>query len=313
MMINAVIVTHNRKALLLRCISAVLNQTIPVHRLVIVDNASSDGTREQLVKKGYASETDGVTETIGTTGIDVIRLQENLGGAGGFHFGMQHAFQEDMDFMWIMDDDGYPAADCLERQLPYAGSHDYVMPVSLDTQDHTKLTWFIRMKNKKWTRSYKELAASFTDGIMPQATPFNGLLLSRQVIQQVGWPNKDMFIWGDDYEYQYRCIRAGYTPVTVLDAKFYHPEDKASHYRIFWGLVPVNYSESRLRFTCLIRNSTYNYWHYKGKHYIFLKFLIYSWFFLIYKRLSVEEYSHYLKCVMDGIKGDFSRHRKYLE
>lgn len=312
MVINAVIVTHNRKDLLLRCVKAVLDQTMPVRRLVIVDNASSDGTAEYLIENGYASGEDRIPKTIGTTGIELLRLQENLGGAGGFHFGMRHAFDDDLDFMWIMDDDGYPAIDCLERQMAYAWNHDYVMPVSLDTLDHAKLTWFTRMKDKKWTRSYSELAASFPEGFMPQATPFNGLLLSKRVIQEVGWPNKDMFIWGDDYEYQYRCIRAGYVPLTVLNAKFYHPEDKASHYRILWGLVPVNYSESRLRFTCLIRNSTYNYWHYRGKHYIFVKFLIYSWFFLIYKKLSTEEYSHYLKCVMDGIKGDFSRHRKYL-
>ncbi|MCD4722727.1 MAG: glycosyltransferase [Desulfobacula sp.] len=313
MIINAVIVTYNRKELLLRCIKALLGQTVPLTGIYIIDNASVDGTKWFLLEKRIIEKTGNeYTKQINNTNIHYFRLKENSGGAGGFHVGMKLAYHDKPDYMWIMDDDGYPLDGCLEKQLELTDRFDYIMPISLDTEKKDKLTWFIRDRQKKWTRSYFKLRSSFKNRIMEYAVPFNGLLMSRNIIEHVGWPKKEMFIWGDDFEHQYRCQKAGFKTITALDAIFYHPEDKADHQRIFFGKVPVNYSESKLRFTCLIRNSTYNYWHYRGKHFILAKFLIYTWFFLINRKLAFKEYIHYLKCVLDGIQGDFNRHKQFL-
>lgn len=312
--ISAVIVTYNRKQLLTRCVDAVLGQSIPPDHLFVVDNASTDGTRAYLDRKGYLTgQVDARDGDARVTKIHYIRLEENTGGAGGFHEGIRQACRPETGYVWIMDDDGYPSEQCLERLLAYTGTHDYIMPVSLDTGTPDKLTWFIRKKNRKRTRSYRALAASFNSGVMKTAVPFNGLLMSRKLIDAVGLPKKEMFVWGDDWDHQYRCRKAGFDTITVLDALFYHPEDKAAHYRICFGLVPVNFTESKLRFTCLIRNSTYNYWNYIGRYRIILKWLIYSWFFIITRRFDIQGYTYYLKCVADGIRGDFSRHRQYLK
>jgi rhamnopyranosyl-N-acetylglucosaminyl-diphospho-decaprenol beta-1,3/1,4-galactofuranosyltransferase len=187
------------------------------------------------------------------------------------------------------------------------------MPISISTEEKDTLTWYIRKKNKKLTRSYTELRESFANNLLPHAVPFNGLLISTQLVNKVGYPKKEMFIWGDDFEYQYRCMKTGVEPITVLNAIFFHPSDKATCLRIFFGLLPITYSESKLRFTCLIRNSTYNYWNYKGKYIILIKFFLYSWLFLIKKRFAVRDYVYYLKCVKDGIKGDFTRHLQYTK
>ncbi len=325
--INAVIVTYNRRELLLRCVQSVLIQSVKVNTLYIIDNASTDGTYEFLTVNGIplsplaqVASDNIVLSALSSAnakikGIDIhyLRLMKNKGGAGGFYEGMKAAFIDKPDFIWIMDDDGYPSANCLEKQLEFSDFYDYVMPISLDPEKKDMLTWFIRKKNKRWTRSYYELRKSFNDGIMYAAVPFNGLLMSRKLIERVGYPKKEMFIWGDDFEHQYRCIKAGFSTVTALDAVFFHPEDKAGHDRIFFGLIPVNYTDSRLRFTCLIRNSTYNYWNYKGKGFVFAKFLIYTWFFLIKRHFDIKNYLYYLKCVRDGIKGDFTRHLQFLK
>ncbi len=313
MVINAVIVTYNRKKMLVRCVRALLAQSISLRSIFIIDNASTDGTRAELLEQCIIKESnDKYTYRVKSTDINYYRLDENIGGAGGFHEGIKVADCDGADFIWIMDDDGYPSERCLEKQLEHTSRFDYIMPISLDTDKEDKLTWFIKDKQKQWTRSYSQLRSSFKNGIMNHAVPFNGLLMSRKVIEKVGLPKKEMFIWGDDFEHQYRCHKAGFHTVTALDAIFYHPEDKADHHKIFFNTIPVNYTESKLRFTCLIRNSTYNYWHYKGKHFIVAKLLIYTWFFLIRKKFAFREYLYYLSCVMDGIKGDFERHKQYL-
>ena len=313
MKINAVIVTFNRKRLLLRCIKALIEQSVTLNSIYIVDNASVDGTKSFLIENKIIESGDyGYTKQIVGSTIHYVRLTENTGGAGGFHTGMKLADQDRPDYMWIMDDDGFPSVRCLEAQLKLAGDFDYVMPVSLDTQIEDKLTWFVRDRQKNWIRSYAELRSSFPGGFMEQAVPFNGLLMSRRLIDEVGYPKKEMFIWGDDFEHQFRCHQAGFKTVTALDAIFYHPEDKAVHQKIFFGKISVNFTESKLHFTCLIRNSTYNYWRYKGKHFIAAKFLMYTWFFLVKRKFAFREYLYYLKCVLDGIQGDFTRHKQFL-
>ena len=313
MKINAVIVTYNRKKLLLRCIKSLLMQSIPLDRIFIIDNASVDGTSSFLIKNGVIEhEKNGNAKKMDRTLIHYIRLELNTGGAGGFATGITLADQDVPDFMWIMDDDGFPSVKCLERLLDLTGEFDYIVPVSLDTEKKDCLTWFMRDREKNWTRSYTLLRSSFSGKVSSYAVPFNGLLMSRRLLDAVAPPKKEMFIWGDDFEHQYRCQKQGFKTVTALDAVFFHPADKAKHPKIFFNRIPVNYTESKLRFTCLIRNSTYNYWHHKGKYYIVAKFLIYTWFFLVEKKLALKEYMYYLSCVADGIRGDFTRHKQFL-
>ena len=128
MRIAAVVVTYNRKDLLLECISSVLGQKglAPdvILDVVVVDNASSDGT-EAAVRKMAASE-DAVTEENGKEDIDgaaeghiagrqilYFNTGSNLGGAGGFHYGIRKATELMYDYLWLMDDDCIPGAKAL--------------------------------------------------------------------------------------------------------------------------------------------------------------------------------------------------------
>ena len=51
--ICAVVVTFNRKELLLRTLSNLYKQSSPLHSIVVIDNASNDGTNELLQHLGY--------------------------------------------------------------------------------------------------------------------------------------------------------------------------------------------------------------------------------------------------------------------
>ena len=99
--VYAVVVTHNRLPLLQECIQAIQEQTHQVCGIIVVNNGSSDGTAEWL---------------LGQQKLTVIS-QPNLGGAGGFNTGIRQARDRGASWIWCMDDDTIPQADCLEKLL----------------------------------------------------------------------------------------------------------------------------------------------------------------------------------------------------
>src|SRR4051794_36805954 len=103
----AVVVTYNRSAMLAQCLAALFAQAVLPAEVVVVDNASTDGTRELV----------GAAAAPGGCDLRYLRLARNGGGAEGFHFGLRDALQRPCDWLWLMDDDAEPASDCLERLL----------------------------------------------------------------------------------------------------------------------------------------------------------------------------------------------------
>ena len=104
MKIGAVIVTYNRKDLLQECIEAILRQSYVCNKIIVIDNNSTDGTRNMLEQQGWLKENV----------IVYRRLKKNIGGAGGFHEGIREAMKYDLDALWIMDDDTIPTRDALK-------------------------------------------------------------------------------------------------------------------------------------------------------------------------------------------------------
>ena len=90
--IAAVVVTYNRLALLKQCVDALQRQSIPCDFL-LVDNSSTDDTKQWAVE--IAEKTDNILYR--NTGA-------NIGGAGGFNFGMRWAVEAGYEFVWLMDD-----------------------------------------------------------------------------------------------------------------------------------------------------------------------------------------------------------------
>ncbi len=95
----AVVVTYNRKHLLLECLEAIRRRTRQVDGIYIIDNASDDGTPELLKENGYIpelppfnlSEPYEIEHRINnlvdgnTINVFYVRMPENTGGAGGFY------------------------------------------------------------------------------------------------------------------------------------------------------------------------------------------------------------------------------------
>src|SRR5437763_12417863 len=99
----AVVVTHDRRELLRRCLRALAGQTAPLDHVLVVDNASVDGSGD-MVREEFPDA-------------ELVRLDHNAGGAGGFHDGMHRAHATGAERIWLMDDDTIGSETALEELL----------------------------------------------------------------------------------------------------------------------------------------------------------------------------------------------------
>lgn len=184
----AVVVTYNRLELLEQCIACLKEQTAPCD-ILLVDNASTDGT------ENWAS---------GQTELHYYNTGANLGGAGGFNIGMRRAVELGYDYVWVMDDDCLPEPDALEKLLEadeiLQGNYGWLSSVVLWT-DGTEC----KMNRQKLKKSFYEYSPLLKHGIVQaeQAT-FVSLFLRAETVRRVGLPIKEFFIWGDDIEFTRR-------------------------------------------------------------------------------------------------------------
>jgi len=216
----AIVVTYNRMELLRTCLAAIYHQQQRPDHVYVVDNHSTDGTAEMLAELagfslgseevGRALEREGVYGEAGTAGLPLsyIRLLENSGGAGGFSAGIRKGFAEGHEWLWLMDDDGVPEAECLAQLLSVGSEHiPYVAPDLIDSNGQSHFPW--------WGRSAGDLVAN-------RGGPFNGVLLNRRVVKAVGYPMANFFIWGDENEYLDRIENAGIVVTTYRKARHGH-------------------------------------------------------------------------------------------
>ena len=197
----AVVVTWNRKELLVECLEALAAQTVPVEEVVLVDNASTDGTA------GHVSAS-GIEERLA---IRWLRVARNGGGAEGFHYGVREALNTtESEWLWLMDDDCAPDPDALEQLLraPAAGAPETTLlaPAVLSAdrdllplnRGRVRGAWFLAPLVALTLEEHRG------DDVEIDFCTFVGPLIRTRAARTAGLPMREMFIRNDDVEY---CLR----------------------------------------------------------------------------------------------------------
>jgi GT2 family glycosyltransferase len=222
--VTAVLVTYNRLGLLKQAMQALLNQTVRPDLIIVVDNHSTDGTREWLAQLVKGEEC-----------IRIVSLDENSGGAGGFSHGIRAAYETGSDWIWTMDDDTIPDSDALERLVACVEplSQDILNGIGYLTskvvwKDGSRHVHNVPMPMRFWWDGYEVIPGS----IQIQAATFVSLLISRMAIRAVGFPVKEFFIWWDDVEFTFRMSDAGFLGYHVDQSRVMHatPANRATEY-----------------------------------------------------------------------------------
>lgn len=191
-----VVVTYNRCILLEKCINKLLEQKYKNFEILIIDNNSTDNTSE-IVKKYDEVEN-----------VFYYNTGENLGGAGGFNYGIKQALKNtDADFIWLMDDDCMVEEDSLIELINadtiLNGNYGFLSSVVL-WKDNT----ICEMNKQKIKNPWHTKAQYLQYGLLSTYyATFVSFFVKRDVVKYVGLPIKDFFIWGDDVEYSNRISK----------------------------------------------------------------------------------------------------------
>jgi rhamnopyranosyl-N-acetylglucosaminyl-diphospho-decaprenol beta-1,3/1,4-galactofuranosyltransferase len=217
----AVVVTYNRKAMLAECLAALARQTHPLAGVILVDNASTDGTEAYVAQTGAA----------GALEVAYVRVTRNGGGAEGFHYGVKHALARPSDWLWLMDDDCEPADGCLAALLGSAAAADpataVVCPAVVSADDRLlPLNRLLRARRLVRSPLVPLPAAAYE---APQAridtASFVGPLIRTADAAAAGLPLREVFIRFDDIEYVDRLGAGGTRGVwNVSAARIRHKE-----------------------------------------------------------------------------------------
>ena len=321
MQIAVAIPTFNRKELLVKCLRAVAGQTLKPAKIFVIDNHSSDGTPDLLRQVGYDREVDGVP-------VSYHYLPINGGGAMGFSMGMQLAYEENMeqeanslslgegqseayDAFWMLDDDGLPQPDCLEKLAAHVEQYGYVVPVLMDINHPDRLNGACRGSHDP-----EVLRQTYGGGeLLPgYCNPFNGGLFSRQAVSKVGFPKRELFIYGDEMNYDQRMTEAGYPSVGVFSARHCHPVmlDTDVHFLVLGHFKPVPW-----KMYCMSRNKVYNKKTRRGP--ILRKVAVLTYYYII-SQTYLLLFQHSLRWVRlfhqaftDGLHEHWGRERQYMQ
>lgn len=182
MTVFAFVVTYNRLELLKKTVEKLRCQTYGIDRLVVVNNASTDGTDVWLEQQHDL----------------YVITQENLGGAGGFHAGVKYCFEQGADWIWMMDDDVFPQEDCLEILLKYKDKSGCLQPARYH-RDLVPVEWGYVGKYPSF--HLLERAELEKECCPVQTGCFEGMCIHRSVVEKIGYPDPRFFIAGDDTVY----------------------------------------------------------------------------------------------------------------
>jgi len=200
----AVVVTWNRRDLLAEALRAVLAQHPAPARVIVVDNASDDGTG-QLLTDAFPS-------------VEVVATRHNTGGAGGFAIGVDRALRGSSAVptaLWLMDDDTIPEAGALgaligARQAFADPTHPARPPtvvasrvVWTDGRDHPMNT----PREKPGISARERSAAAAVECMAIRSASFVSILVDGQAAVAADLPVADYFLWNDDFEYTTRLLR----------------------------------------------------------------------------------------------------------
>jgi GT2 family glycosyltransferase len=261
----AVVVTHNRLALLKRCVEALRAQNRSVDSIVVVNNGSSDGTREWLASQQHL----------------IVVNQDNVGCSAGFCTGIREATRFNPEFIWLMDDDVQPHADCLRTLLGEVDRfprNSILVPNRLNPEGESINGDRIRIDFSSWYKhDGQPVVRQLHSNRVPPAPiqiegfTFEGPLLPRQVIEKVGPPNHRFFVIADDTEFALRCREEGIkaflipqatmwrslserNPTAITDKDYYMIRNGYTYMSLRYGVAPSKYVRPLVWATILAKN-----------------------------------------------------------
>ena len=296
--IVAVVLSYNNKGNLRKLIPALLSQTYSLREIVVVDNASSDGTIQMLNKKFPQ--------------VTLLANSSNLGVGEGYAKGMQYAFKKRYDWVWLLDGDSLPQVTALEELIKvFTRLKDAHPKIGILASSPVNSSTGRRYEGALWRGRFvkipKELASS-QEPFLVDTVISSGSLIYREAIKDVGLPRADFFIDFVDHEYNLRVRKKGYQIVYIPKSIIYHEIGNTiivrsvTHFGKRWP--SANHPPWRLYY--MVRNQVYTHLHefrnYKALRFTILKILKMMIGILLHYQGKRQRFMYIVLGFRDGLK-----------
>lgn len=190
--VAAVVITYNRLPLLQQCLRALAAQSAHLEAIWVIDNASTDGTQTAV-------------QAMHLENLVYRNTGKNLGGAGGFAYGVKEAAMAGYDALWLMDDDTIPEREALQNLLEcdrkLEGKYGWLSSRAL-APDGTD-----QPMNRQRKTPYTDVEGYTENQVPAVMASFVSLFLRTDIVKKFGIPIADFFIWSDDWEYTRRISK----------------------------------------------------------------------------------------------------------
>lgn len=288
--IGIVIVTYNRIEKLKKALASYYKQKEFIKFILVVDNYSTDGTREFLEnweKKSHDFQ------------VKAILLHENLGGSGGFYYGIKRAMNMKANWIWVSDDDAYIQDECFKHLFDYLQKVKNKNIVALCTSVITDKgidTWHRRLNRRILFINWEQripLNCYKNDYFNLTYFSYVGTMINYDALCKGGLPNKDFFISYDDSEHSLRISKLG-DIICVPTARIFH-DTVNSQNSLSWKTY---YS---------IRNKLYSY----NKHFGKCQMIILAIYYYFKSIKDLKKRKMTLRAISDALRNRLGCHDIY--
>lgn len=209
MKIGVVIVTYNRLEKLKITLASYQEQTVRPKFILVVNNNSSDGTKEFLEQ--WQKEENEIQKKI-------LNLDKNTGGSGGFYEGLKNSLELDCEWIWVADDDAYPKKDAFEIAKKYVEQNKNtnlsaicgtVLKNDGKTVDCSHRRNIYTTKFNRIAQPYSNLKDYEKEQFEINGFSYVGTMINKEKLKQTQLTKKDYFIYYDDTEHSYRLSKLG--------------------------------------------------------------------------------------------------------
>lgn len=223
MKIGVVLVTFNRLDALKHTLEAYEKQTFLPEFVLVIDNASTDGTQKYLQE--WEKDSSQFEHK-------VLLLDENEGGSGGFHVGMAEALRLKCDWIFAADDDAVPQQDMLYRLMRFSQNYPQEMKsvaaLCASVKSGDNYVTGHRRRISRGILGYWEPVVSAKEYkkecFRIDIYSFVGSMIRREALEKAGLPRKDFFIYQDDVEHALRIGKTGKI-LCVPSSVIYHVDN----------------------------------------------------------------------------------------
>ncbi len=217
-----IITVWNQVEHTLACLETVEAQDYKDLSILLVNNASTDGTVE-LVSQAYPQ-------------VEILSLPENLGPTGGYNAGFRHALKKGFSLMFLLNNDTLLASNCISelvKEIQTANDIGLVMP-KIYYADDPKRIWNVGGWENKLNYEVERPGNDQIDEgqwnkpLDIDDAPFTAVLLTRDVLENVGLPDENFFLYYEDRDFSRRMQEAGYRLRLAPAAHMWHKVSMSS-------------------------------------------------------------------------------------